>query len=465
MLRLNSILGLLACTALACGGDDGGDTSAQTDGSSSGGGSSSAGSSGGSSSDGSGSSDGSSSADSGSDTGGVDPTPILDREPAISHSCTEQREMTLLPGTDSSRVAGLVAVGEQFFAVQWAEDLTVASLGLDGTVGDPRVLQTMFEARMPTAVAVGDELAVVWTELGVPEQLRFARLDTSLQDVVAPHAIAPTQDIHVNVATLLPHGDGFALLFASSGDDGDTQLRLDLLDGDGGPTGDTVDLAPLGPAYGNVTAAIAPLSDGGFGVVYVHGDEQGNEVAYLALDGDGTPRGDAVRVSSPAGDGVSAGFGPEPRPVLLPVGDSLWLSFTEGTTDQVAMQGSSIVKLAVLEPDGSAAVHDLQAPVEGIENVWPSLLAFDDRVGLSWTSGTIIWVCGGCIGDHDLKFVLLDPDAVVPASEVVTQLHDTNGIVGPLLATHAPDLLTAASLDFHALTRAASGALRCEASP
>jgi hypothetical protein len=124
-----------------------------------------------------------------------------------------------------------------------------------------------------------------------------------------------------------------------------------------------------------------------------------------------------------------------------------------------------VAELAVLEPDGSAAVHDLQAPVEGIENVWPSLLAFDDRVGLSWTSGTIIWVCGGCIGDHDLKFVLLDPDAVVPASEVVTQLHDTNGIVGPLLATHAPDLLTAASLDFHALTRAASGALRCEASP
>ena len=52
------------------------------------------------------------------------------------------------------------------------------------------------------------------------------------------------------------------------------------------------------------------------------------------------------------------------------------------------------------------------------------------------------------------------------SSEVVTQLHDTNGIVAPLLATlpaaTGTDLLTASSLDLHAVTLPASGSLHCE---
>jgi hypothetical protein len=92
----------------------------------------------------------------------------------------------------------------------------------------------------------------------------------------------------------------------------------------------------------------------------------------------------------------------------------------------------------------------------------PSFVELDDRVGLMWTSGSIIWICAGCITDNDLHFVLLDPDAIVPASNVVTQLHQMNGIVAPLAAIVGADLLTAASLDFHAITMPASGALRCE---
>ncbi len=60
--------------------------------------------------------------------------------------------------------------------------------------------------------------------------------------------------------------------------------------------------------------------------------------------------------------------------------------------------------------------------------------------------------------------MLLDPAAIVPASEVVTQLHENNGIVAPLVAGIGADLLTAASLDLHAVTLPATGALRCEPS-
>jgi len=80
-----------------------------------------------------------------------------------------------------------------------------------------------------------------------------------------------------------------------------------------------------------------------------------------------------------------------------------------------------------------------------------------------WTTGTIIWICGGCLSDNDLNFVLIDPEGVVPASNVVTQLHDMNGITAPLGAFVGSDMLTVSSLDFHALTQPASGSLRCDA--
>jgi hypothetical protein len=80
-----------------------------------------------------------------------------------------------------------------------------------------------------------------------------------------------------------------------------------------------------------------------------------------------------------------------------------------------------------------------------------------------WTSGTIPGICIGCVSDNDLHFVLLDPEAVVPASNVAIQLNPMNGIIGPLGAVVGADMLTVASLDFHAVTLPASGALRCEA--
>jgi hypothetical protein len=96
-------------------------------------------------------------------------------------------------------------------------------------------------------------------------------------------------------------------------------------------------------------------------------------------------------------------------------------------------------------------------------NLWPSFIELDDRVGVMWTSGTIIWICAGCIADNDLQLVLLDPEAVVPVSNVVTQPHpEMNGIVAPIGEFVGPDMLTAASLDFHAITFPATGPLRCE---
>jgi hypothetical protein len=117
-----------------------------------------------------------------------------------------------------------------------------------------------------------------------------------------------------------------------------------------------------------------------------------------------------------------------------------------------------------VDDEGNAVLHALQAPVDQIENRYPTFVDLaDGGIGLAWTSGSIIWICGGCITDYDMHFVVIDKDTLVPASDVVTHLHQTNGINAPIVAVDGSDLLTASNLDFHALTIPATGSISCVA--
>jgi hypothetical protein len=415
---------------------------------------------------------GSSSGDDSTTAGGdVDPTPILDREPAPSHTCTETRAMTRADGVTFGRTEGLVAIGEQAFALRTTETLALAELDLDGTIGTEVVLEPEeFAFRTPSAVAVDGGIATIWTYgAGAEAQLRYAVHDATLAPVVAPRDLEGLTAAYVTTAATVPSDDGgLALFFGEANGGGDTRLRLAHVDAAGELVGTPVDLAELGQNYGALAASAAPAPDGGYAVTYVSGLLGQGEVWFAVIDADGTPRVEAQRLSRPAGDGWSADFGYAPRSTVLPVGDGWWVAFTETWADPEAMQAHVVVRLAAIDADGHAEAHLLQAPVEGRNNLWPSLFALDDRVGVMWTSGSVIWICGGCIADNDLNLVLLDPDAIVPVSDVVTQLHDTNGIVAPLLAplpaANGTDLLTASSLDLHAVSLPASGSLHCEPS-
>lgn len=396
-----------------------------------------------------------------SETGGVDPTPLLEREPAISHSCAETREMTQYPAAQQSRTEGLVLAGGEFYVLGLAASVDVRRLGLDGVVGDPVELEPQeFVATNPTIIADADELAVAWSVGGLANKtVRFARLDAELAPIVPTMDIPETTGGAVEVATIAPAAGGGLSLFYGEGE-GQTVLRFMPLGADGQSAGSAVDIADIGEAYGVVSASVAPTTDGGYGVAYVTSDVDGGEVFFVVIDGDGTPRFEPQIISREAGDGWSSGFG-RGRGNVLAVGERFWVAHTEEWIDYENQMGNAILKLAIVDGDGASESHVVQAPIEGRENRWPSLVALDDRVGLVWTQGTIIWICGGCIGDQDLHFVLIDPDAVVPASAVVTQLHTNNGIVAPIAGVDGGDILTASSLDFHALTLPASGALRC----
>jgi len=397
----------------------------------------------------------------------TDPTPILEREPMPTHACEETRAMTQSTGTVAGRSDALVAVDGEYFMLRSSSTLTLSNIALDGTTGDEVVLDAeAFGFHSATSIVVDTSIVVVWTNSGGASPiLRYAAVDDTLGTVVAPKDITGITGEYVTTAAIVPSPTGgVALLYEVSDAAGQTSLRFSTLDVDGEITGTPVDVAEVGRLYGMAPVGAAATSDGGYAVSYVVGDSIQTEVFFVVLDANGTQRIAPRRISREAGDGWSSELGGARRRSLLPVGDRFWVAFTESwfDPDPRQLQGYVTVKLAIVDAQGQSEDHLLQAPVEGENNLWPSFVELDDRVGLLWTSGTIIWICVGCISDNDLQFVLLDPDAVVPASNVVTQLHQPNGIVGPLGAFVGADMLTAASLDFHAVTLPASGALRCE---
>jgi hypothetical protein len=394
----------------------------------------------------------------------VDPTPILEREPLTTHACEETRAMEQAVGAMFGRSEALLALGGEYFVLRSAETLTLASIALDGTIGDEIVLWTEeFTAQYATAVVVDESIATIWTHGA--SALRYAVVDDALGFVVEPKAVTGITGEYVTTAAMVPaEAGGVALIYGESDGAGQTSLRFLRLDASGDAVGTPVDIADMGQAYGVVSASAAASSDGGYAVAYAVGQYDHGEVFFVILDADGAQRFEPRRISRAGTDGWRSELGSAARRSMLPVGDRFWLAYTEGwyDPDPRSMQGNAVIKLAIIDAEGQSEHHLLQAPVDGMNNLWPSFLELDDRVGLMWTSGSIIWICAGCISDHDLHFVLLDPDAVVPASNVATQLHQMNGIVAPLGAFVGADMLTASSLDFHATSIPASGALRCE---
>jgi hypothetical protein len=412
--------------------------------------------------------------DTGSTSGGVDttdgedttdPTPILEREPIPTHDCEETRPMSQqAEGFRSSRYDALVTIGSEYFALRSSETLVLANMALDGTLGDEVVLEDEpFLFTGPTATAVDSEIVAVWTYNA--SSLRYAAVDDALGVVVAPKQITGIGGMNPTAAALVPTASGgVVLLYGESGAGGQTTLRFVELDPNGDPVAAPVDVADVGASFGTVSASAAATPDGGYAVAHTRFGELGQaEVDFVVLDADGTPRFEPRRISREASDGLTSALGYTSRRSLLPVGDRYWVTFSESELDYRLMQGHVVVQVAIVDGDGNAELHPLQAPDEGRNNLWPSFVELDGQVGLMWTTGTIIWICGGCISDNDLNFVLIDPEEVAPASNVVTQLHDMNGITAPLGAFVGSDMLTVSSLDFHALTQPASGSLRCEA--
>jgi len=86
-----------------------------------------------------------------------------------------------------------------------------------------------------------------------------------------------------------------------------------------------------------------------------------------------------------------------------------------------------------------------------------------DALALLWGRGTHIYVCGGCVPDHSVNLVLIDPDTLSPRSNVA-QVRPTQG--GLVNRSHArsgeTDLLMKVEVQFHTNFEPGFAAFHCE---
>jgi hypothetical protein len=131
--------------------------------------------------------------------------------------------------------------------------------------------------------------------------------------------------------------------------------------------------------------------------------------------------------------------------------------------------GYSIVRVLPIDasgsPIGSPAL--LSAPEDDVSIVEPRLARFGDTIALTWARGTIIYQCGGCMPDHRLELVLLDPDSLAPRSEVLTNLGQgaPSGLGHYDLVTSGAELMTAFQIEYHVSADPGTLSLRCGALP
>ncbi|MFZ4580146.1 MAG: hypothetical protein ACOYOB_17305 [Myxococcota bacterium] len=148
-------------------------------------------------------------------------------------------------------------------------------------------------------------------------------------------------------------------------------------------------------------------------------------------------------------------------------GDVTWTGRPGGTW-ATPPNGSreSVVRLVALDKDGApiGPSRPVQVAVPHVENVQPVLHAMGDDVALVWSTGSVIYRCGGCISNNDLRLVVLRRGDLAPLSPVaeVPRVGE-NGLKRPHFAFHGDVSLLAFSVDYHATSRVGTAVVACVA--
>jgi hypothetical protein len=129
--------------------------------------------------------------------------------------------------------------------------------------------------------------------------------------------------------------------------------------------------------------------------------------------------------------------------------------------------GHTIVRIARITDGGELAgpVLRVQAPETGFVNVNPTLLPVEGAVALSWSRGHMRPVCGGCVSDNVMQFVLLDSDDLAPVSDVVEVSGPSGLTSAPITTVDGDSFAYLLEVDYHARFDLAAAMVHCEPGP
>ncbi len=401
----------------------------------------------------------------GGSAGDEDPgPPLLERPAEIAYDCEVTRSMALLelnpwvggglhPNADDTatltRIEGGGGLAGTTRKVSWS------SLGFDGALGAVHALPLVGAGYLGqlTTRQVDDRISFLWSEsLNGEAQLIFASVDASGEVVVPSHAL--TSGAAQRLSPLLaPAGDGYLVVWTrqSTGGAGGNAIELQRVGADGKASGD---VRVLLEATGMLQSTELVAQGSGFALLFSQvdyaTDTQGTY--YLRLDESGAPQGEPLKLGTGTGSTSSVARG-----------DELLVAWTDaqGSFDS---KRSVTIRVGAIDASGArrGPSYALQAPVVDTQNVDPHWVSMGDDVGLFWSQGSVIYICGGCFPDNELRFVVLDGKDLTRKSEVLELPSPIAfGLLSPLALRAEDEILTIASATHHTDAEGASATIRC----
>lgn len=409
-----------------------------------------------------------------------------------SYVCSVSRDVTSYAPKAWTNLAALQGVpgGAAFLArAEWELDATftahhtfvVSSLGLDGALGTPLTIPVESpEAIAAVAAApLGQGFALVWADA---HGLNFAAFDGQGAPVGQPKVVATLDrntDSSLQVRLAAGAADsGFAVaLSMRRGVEAIAPYAL-FLDANGTARGP---LRRLGAQPDDPTLYSDPSPDvlaTHEGYVFVWSDTSADSahLFFSRTDAVGTETVPPKIVTSTTGTKLhynNAGFGAGRMRIAETANGFIaaWSESYWGDTEPGGFSPSkgawAVLRLALLDSQGTATGPSatLRAPENDVDEVAPVLTPFGDALGVTWSRGSHIYICAGCIPDHRIDFVLVDPTSLTPLSNVATISNGGSSRAGGLfveqIAPIGSSFLTVYDRVFHTTADPGSAVFTC----
>jgi hypothetical protein len=352
-----------------------------------------------------------------------------------------------------------------------AAQLIVSRFDADGTFGPPVVVSNG-DAQAVTGVAitrVGEGFGVLWVEGG---QLRFATFGAGGQ-LRPPVRVVSTAGFGVPANPRIAEGPGGSLgvVYSTTASAAERPHVIFLTMNEAGAIQSGPRQLGDGPPDNSAPAAGIAASEEGYAVVWHAGTGALHRIDFARSDAAGTALGThALSPPQPADIVVGGitGFDAATIPILAVPGGYLAAWTEVKRTTYPTMGAWSVVKVARLDTAGVVlgTPAPLRAPEPDTDEVEPALTKLGDSVAVTWARGSRIYVCGGCIPDHRIDMLLVDPASLAPLADVLTIQPGPTARSGGLLrrdvAAVGSSLLATFNLTFHVHATPGSATFACD---
>jgi hypothetical protein len=349
-----------------------------------------------------------------------------------------------------------------------------------GTFGPSTVLPAGDAAQIfgVTAAPRGDGLLVAWQE---DTKLRLVGLDASGQIAIPVKEVVAGADPAGYLRIAAGADGGFGLVYTAEVAMGAREPRFLVLGADGSSrTAPRVLTAKPGSAYREPAPTIT-ATPGGYAMIWRDPSSGEGGIDFAATDTSGAEVVPRRRISDPGHAGLEVGGigGVDPATTaLVSVAGGYVAAWTEvqagylpSPPDQPFQNqprgASAVVRLARLDATGGRVgpAPLMRATTLDVDEVEPTLVPFGETIAVLWARGAHLYICGGCVPDHRMDLLLVDPVTLAPVSNQVSLSTGGGERAGGLLrrqvAVLGESLLTTYLLTFHVNAKAGSAAFHC----